>query len=49
LNPETLLRTLVSPQSKNAWDLLLPYTEFAYNQAPSKATGLSPLKMELTP
>jgi len=33
---------LISPQSKKAWDLLLPHAEFAYNKAPSQATGVSP-------
>ena len=28
-----------------AWDLLLPHVEFAYNRAPSKATGLSPFEV----
>ena len=35
----TLLRALIKPHAK-AWDLLLPHAEFAYNKAPSKATGL---------
>ena len=34
----TLLRALIKPHAK-AWDLLLPHIEFAYNRAPSKATG----------
>jgi len=38
----TLLRALIKLQSE-AWDLLLPHAEFAYNKAPSKATGVSPL------
>jgi len=38
----TLLRALISLQSKKAWDLLLPDTEFAYNRAPTRATGVSP-------
>lgn len=42
---ETLLRTFISPQSKKTWDILLSHAEFAYNQAPSKATGLSPFKV----
>jgi len=41
----TLLRTLISPQSKKAWDLLLPHVEFAHNRAPNKATGVSPFKV----
>jgi len=40
----TLLRALIQPHAK-AWDLLLPHAEFAYNKAPSKATGLSPFKV----
>jgi len=28
-----------------AWDLLLAHADFAYNHAPSKATGLSPFKV----
>ena len=40
----TLLRALIKPHVK-AWDLLLPHAEFAYNRAPSKATGLSPFKV----
>jgi len=40
----TLLRALIKPNAK-AWDLLLPHVEFAYNKAPSKATGLSPFKV----
>ena len=40
----TLLRALIKPHAK-AWDLLLPHAEFAYNKAPSKATGLSPFKV----
>jgi len=40
----TLLRALIKPHTK-AWDLLLPHAEFASNKAPSKATGLSPLKV----
>ena len=40
----TLLRALIKLHAK-AWDLLLPYAEFAYNKAPSKATGLLPFKM----
>jgi len=40
----TLLRALIKPNA-TAWDLLLPHTEFAYNKAPSKATGLSPFKV----
>ena len=40
----TLLRALIKPHAK-AWDLLLPHAEFAYNRAPSKATGLSPFKV----
>jgi len=36
----TLLRALIKPHAK-AWNLLLPHSEFAYNRAPSKATGLS--------
>ena len=35
---------MIKLQSK-AWDLLLPYTEFAYNKVPSKATGVSPFKV----
>jgi len=35
---------LIKPHAK-AWDLLLPHAEFAHNRAPSKATGLSPLKV----
>jgi len=35
---------LIKPHAK-AWDLLLPYAEFAYNRAPSKAIGLSPFKV----
>ena len=41
----TLLRTLVLPQSKKAWDLLLSHAEFAYNRAPRRATGMSPFKV----
>jgi len=40
----TLLRALIKAHAK-AWDLLLPPAEFAYNRAPRKATGLSPLKV----
>jgi len=40
----TLLRALIKLQSK-AWDLLLLHAEFAYNKAPSKVIGLSPLKV----
>jgi len=40
----TLLRVLIRPNAK-AWDLLLPHAEFAYNKAPSKATGPSPFKV----
>jgi len=40
----TLLRALIKPHAK-AWDLLLPHAEFAYNKAPSKATGLSPFML----
>jgi len=40
----TLVRALIKPHAK-AWDLLLPHAEFAYNKAPSKATGLLPFKM----
>jgi len=40
----TLLRALLKPNAK-AWDLLLTHVEFAYNRAPSKATGLSPFKV----
>jgi len=41
---DTLLRALIKPHAK-AWDLLLPHAKFAYNKAPSKATGLSPFKV----
>ena len=41
----TLLRALISPQSKKAWDLLLPHPEFAHNRAPSRATGVSASKV----
>ena len=40
----TLLRALIKPHAK-AWQLLFPYDKFAYNIAPSKATGLSPFKV----
>jgi len=40
----TLIRAFIKPHAK-AWDLLLPHAEFAYNHAPSKATGLSPFKV----
>ena len=33
-----LLKALIKPHAK-AWDLLLPHGMFAYNKAPSKATG----------
>jgi len=39
-----LLRALIEPCDK-AWDLLLPYVEFAYNKAPGKATSLSLVKV----
>jgi len=39
-----LLRTLIKTNSK-VWDLILPYTEFAYNMKPSKTTDLSPFKI----
>ena len=35
---------MIKPHGK-AWDLLLPHAKFAYNKAPSKATGLSPFKV----
>jgi len=35
---------LIKSNSK-AWDLTLPYDEFAYNMAASKTTGLSPFKI----
>jgi len=41
----TLLKALILPQSKKAWDLLLPHAEFAYNRAPSRAIGVSPFKV----
>src|SRR4029079_8283196 len=37
----TLLRSMVSKSLKD-WDLKLPHAEFAYNRAPSYATGCSP-------
>ena len=40
----TLLRVLVKKNIK-AWDDLLPHAEFAFNRAPSKATGLSPFQV----
>jgi len=40
----TLLRALINPHAKS-WDLFLPYAKFAYNKAPSNATGLSPFKV----
>ena len=40
----TLLRVLVKKSIK-AWDELLPHAEFAFNRAPSKATGLSPFQV----
>jgi len=40
----TFLRAVIKPHAK-AWGLLLPYGKFAYNRAPSKATGLSPFKV----
>jgi len=39
-----LLRALIKSNSK-AWDLILPYAEFAYNMAPSTTTFLSPFKI----
>ena len=41
---ETLLRVLIKKNLK-AWDLLLPYAEFAYNRAPSRTTSESPFKV----
>jgi len=43
-NLGTLLRVLVKKNIK-AWDELLPHAEFAFNQAPSKATHLSPFQV----
>ena len=40
----TLLRVLVKKNIK-AWDELLAHAEFAFNRAPSKATGLSPFQI----
>jgi len=40
----TLLRVLVKKNIK-AWDELLPHAEFAFNRAPSKATGLFPFQV----
>ena len=40
----TLLRVLVKKSIKG-WDELLPHVEFAFNQAPSKTTSLSPFKV----
>jgi len=40
----TLLRALVKKNIK-AWVELLPHVEFAFNWAPSKATGLSPFQI----
>jgi len=37
----TLLRALVKKNIQQ-WDELLSHAEFAFNRAPSKATGLSP-------
>jgi len=39
-----LLRALIKSNSK-AWDLVLPYVEFAYNMPPSRTTDLSPFKV----
>jgi len=41
---ETLLRALVKKNIKE-WDELLSHAEFAFNKAPSKATGLSPFQI----
>ena len=40
----TLLRVLAKKSTKG-WDELLSHAEFAYNRAPSKATGLSPFQV----
>jgi len=39
-----ILRSLVGHSSKD-WDLKLPQAEFAYNRAPSSATGMSPFQI----
>jgi len=39
-----LLQALIKLHSR-AWDSLLPHTEFAYNKAPSRTTGVSPFKV----
>jgi len=40
-----VLRALISPQSKKAWDLLSPHAEFTYNRASSRATSISPFNV----
>jgi len=40
----TLLWALIKKNIKT-WDELLPHAEFAFNRAPSKATGLSPFQI----
>ena len=41
---ENLLRCLVGKKLKT-WDLILPMTEFAYNDSVNRTTGLGPFKI----